>query len=899
MKKLFCSVLLLNFVLTVGISQDMLDRKTSIEFTGQSLEEALLILMDQTGVRLSFSSKILPEKRIDQRFRQTPVREIIQTLLAGTAVRFQRVGRQVVLYREEQLAPDQPFTVSGFLREASTGEFIIGAYVQDKVSGRITYTNEYGFYSLTLPAGRVELVFSYQAHELERISFLLNRNQRLNLDLNTSVTLSEVVVVPSDTTLLSARERWPGMEYLTVGDIEGIPSLGGEPDILRTAHLLPGVQTGTDGVGGIFVRGGNAGHNLILIDGVPVYNISHAAGLFSIFNTNAIRSAKLLKGGFPARYGGRLSSVLDIRTKEGNTERLQGEVEAGLLSGRFTLEGPIQKGRSSFFFSGRRSLLNWYLERQAKQYKEEQGENGATNYRFHDLNFKVNHRFSDKDRLYLSYYRGVDAFSNNGQASNVIGLYDAAAQSFDYFRYDQSYSEGLDWGNRVGAMRWNHLFGPKLFANATLTYSNLNLVANYSSADSLLLLRPRYTLTRRLDVGRYHSSIEDIGGKLDFNWLPAPAHNVRFGASATHHRFRPGAFSLGQNLLNLQIDDVEEVFANDHIRSWEYALYGEDSFTLGVDSLLRLNIGLHASFMDVGEHWYVNVQPRLSVHWQWSERLGLKASGGKMTQFLHLLSSSSIGLPTDLWAPSTNRVKPEEAWQASAGFDYRIGEKKQWMLDVEAYYTKMDNLLSFSEGASFLNNWEENTTVGQGWAYGLDILLRKSFGKTTGWLSYSLARSERQFDRINLGRVYPFRYDRRHDFKVVAVHRFAPWIDVSANWVLSSGFAYSLALSEYIFQPEPGAPPVKVRDFGEKNQYRMPYYHRLDVGLNLRLSTGRNRLKHHLHLGVYNLYNRRHPLYYRLRGKFVEENNNLREVKEVIEVEMLPILPSLSYSFKF
>ena len=895
----FLLFLIWGFTFTTGMSQDMLDKKVSIQFSNEELETALFRLIDETTINLAFSSDLLPNKTITRKFRRVPLRQVLQHMLSGTLIRFQEVGTQVVLYRLDlnRLKEAPPlFTISGFLREEKTGEFIIGAYIQDKISGRITFSNEYGFYSLTLPAGQIELSYTYQSYELEAFELFFDRDYRLNFKLNTSVTLNEIVVTPSDSLFSSLNDQWPGLEALSPNIIEGIPALAGESDIIRTTHLLPGVQTGTDGVGGIFIRGGNSGHNLILIDGVPVYNVSHAAGLFSIFNTNAIRSAKLLKGGFPARYGGRLSSILDIRTKEGNKEEFKGEIEAGLLTGRLTLEGPLQKGKSSFFFSGRHSLLNWYVDNQTTKYKEEQGEKGSANYKFYDFNYKVNYTLSDKDRLYLSYYRGVDQFNNSGKSSDIIAFYNSNTDLFNYFRFDQSYTEALDWGNKVGAVRWNHLFNQKLFANTTLTYSNLNLVANYSSADSLLFLRQKLTLAKSLDAGSYRSSIEDWGGKIDFNWIPNPTHNVRFGGSITHHRFQPGAYALRESISS---QEIEEVLSNTPIHSYEYALYGEDSFSLGSDSLLNINIGLHTSFMDVDDKWYINVQPRFSAYWQWSDRLGLKLSGGRMSQFLHLLSSSSIGLPTDLWVPSTSYIRPEQAWQLSAGFDRLIGKKKQFTLDVEAYYKNMNHLLSFSEGASFLNNWEENITSGKGIAYGVDVMFNKSYGKTTGWIAYSLAWSDRQFNWINQGRVYPFRYDHRHSLKLVFTHRFARWIDISANWIFNSGFAYSLALSEYIFQPDPDTPPIQVKDFGEKNQYRMPYYHRMDLGVNLRFKTSQGRLKHHFHLGAYNVYNRRNPLYYNLRSKFTEENNELRETKEVIEVEMLPILPSISYSFNF
>lgn len=895
MKKCYFLFLIWFLTFTIGRSQDVLDRKVTIHFENMDLKDALLLLKDKHLYNLTFSSRILPAKRIDRKFRRTPARQILQELLSGTLIHFQWVGKQIVLYPIDLEKEERYFTVSGFIQEAGSKEFLPEAYIQDRISGRFASSNEYGFYSLTLPAGPVDLRYTYFSYELERFSFFLDRNYRINPELNPAITLDSIVVRPKP--LPASNGHGESVDFLSPSQIEKIPRLAGEPDIIRTAHFLPGVQTGTDGVGGIFVRGGHSGHNLILIDDVPVYNVSHAAGLFSIFNTSAIRSAKLIKGGFPARYGGRLSSILDIRTKEGNMETLKGEIEAGLLTGRFSLEGPLIRDKSSFFISARRSFLNWYVEREAEKLKREQGEKGTVNYKFYDLNFKLNYRFSQNDKIYLSFYRGVDQFNNNGKTSDVIGFFDAESQLYTYFRYDQSYAEGLDWGNRVGAVRWNHLFSDKLFANTTLTYSNLNLTANNFLSDSLLILQPNLTLARSLDIRQYHSSIEDVGGKVDFTWAPSNSHNVRFGGSATHHRFRPGALSLGGNIYDEEIGDI---LSNAPITSYEYTFYAEDNFSLGSDTTLRFNIGVHASIMDVKDKVYTGIQPRFSAYWQWSERLGLKLSGGRMLQFLHLLSSSSIGLPTDLWVPSTANIQPEEAWQAAGGFDYSFGVGLQFQLGVEAYYKKMDRLLSFSEGAFYLNNWEENVTSGKGDAYGLEFMLRKSGGRTSGWIAYSLAWSDRQFDKINLGRLYPFRYDRRHDLKLVFYHQVNNWMELSANWVLSSGFAYSLALSEYVFQANADDEVIIVRDYGRKNQYRMPYYHRFDLGVNLKFALDKKRkFKHLIHLGVYNLYNQKNPLYYALRSKYIEKNSEIREIKEAIEVEMLPILPSFSYSIKF
>ncbi len=870
------------------IAQSALDARVSIQVQNVSLERALLTLLDDQGVRLSFSNNIIPDKQVTANFNQIRLGTVLDALLDNTELAYREVGSQVVLHQNPVQKTERKFTISGFVEDAGTGERLIAASVLDRRLGKGVETNEYGFFSLTLPEGEVRLSAYYLGYIPQEYAIKLNKDKKIVLSLSASLSLPEIEVVARDTMIGGIRSGMSA-NILNAEDVRSLPALGGEPDLIRAAYFLPGVQTGTDGIGGIHIRGGNPEHNLILIDGVPVYNALHAAGLFSVFNTDAIRSAQLIKGGFPARYGGRLSSVLDVHTKEGNLNRLSGQAEIGLLTARASLEGPIVPEKGSFFISARKSFLNWYIEPFSRNQKEERGEDGKTGYDFYDVNAKLNYTLTEKDKVYLSFYRGNDHFRNNGFRSDDFVYYDQTWEDTVSFRFDQSYGEKLSWGNTVGALRWNHIWGNKLFSNTTLTFSRFATDIAYDSADSLFFLNQERTLLRRIDFGVYRSSIQDVGGKVDFDWLLSPSQTLRFGAGLTYHQFNPGILTYNEATEHLRDEDVQ---GNDPINSEESFAYVEDNIVFG--DKLSLNIGLHAARLAVQGKTYTSLQPRASAYWQMGRRLGWRASYGEMAQFVHLLSTnSSIGLPTDLWVPATADVPPQRAWQVASGFDYDFGILQ---LNVEGYYKEMSNLLNFTEGAFFLNDWQSNVTTGNGRAYGAELLLQKSHGKTTGWIAYTLAWADRRFERINFGERYPFRFDRRHDFKVVLQHAFNKWMRVSASWVFSSGFAYSLPLSEYDF-PIVSGEPVPVTDYGAKNSFRMPDYHRLDINAQVQFQT--KNFWHGINVGFYNIYDRRNPLYFDLRTNITNDEGGLREQKEFVQVWLLPFLPSVNYSIKF
>ncbi|WP_425420782.1 TonB-dependent receptor [Phaeodactylibacter xiamenensis] len=885
MKRLLLLILLTIPCAYVLVAQGVLDQQVSAEFWEVSLEEALYRLGDEHDLRLSFSNDILPPKVITAKFEQRTIGSALGQLLQDTPLRIKELGGQIVIF----LPVDLEFTINGILVDASTGERLIGANIYDNKSGKGTVTNEYGYFSITLPAGPVALDFSYVGYGTLSSDFYLMDNQRLDQQLRSDLQLEPIEVVGYKPRVDPKMVQSGGATQLNMEQLEQLPALAGESDLVRALQLLPGVQSGTDGLDGLHVRGGGNGQNLIMIDGVPVYNISHAAGLFSVFNTNAVKSAQLYKSGFPARFGGRLSSVLDIRTRDGNNQHYEAEASLGLLSGRMTLEGPIQKGKSSFIVSGRRSLIGWYLQPLAESIRSEEDRQSLVDYDFYDVNAKLNFTLSDRDDLYFSFYTGKDAYRNRSLALDTLFTQDTSVLEPVPFLSSRSALEEMTWGNTVTSMRWTHLFGDQLFASLTASYSGLDVGITYERGDSLTNARSGSVTDRYISIGRYFSQIDDFGARLDFDYRPAPVQSLRFGFFATRHLFEPG-------LLSLELVEKSDTLRQPRmqaraISASEFGGYLENIWQVSPE--VKVNAGLHVAAFQVDGQTYSSLQPRLIANWSINNRLLLNGYLSKMTQFVHLLSNSTLGLPNDLWVPSTASVKPEQSWQFGLSSTWQFGEG--WQLTGDMYTKYMSQLLTYSEGALFFNNWESNLTSGTGQAYGMELLLEKRQGKTTGWASYGLAWADRRFPLVNNGRRYPYRYDRRHSLTLAFVHVFNEWLEFSGSWAMNSGFAFSLPQGRYqVFLPGVGS--INVVDYGEKNSFRMPVYHRLDFGVNLYIET--ERVRHTLNLGVYNLYNRRNPLYYNLETRYVTEGSEIREDRRFSPVWLLPLIPALNYSLK-
>ena len=782
-------------------------------------------------------------------------------------------------------------TISGYVMDAASKETLIGATVFDKNSGKGCATNSYGFYTLTLNPGPVDLQVSYVGYSQQTQVFDLKENLNLNFLLETNTTLDEVVVEATRATV-SARSPQMSVVELPVQQIQSVPTLFGEADVLKAIQLLPGVQNGSEGSAGLYVRGGGPDddENLLLLDGVPVYNVNHMFGFFSVFNPDALKNVTLYKGSFPAHFGGRLSSVLDIRMKEGDMQHYHGNVSLGLISSKLNFEGPIVKDKLSFNLSFRRTYGDLLIKPALWIARLANPDMGKFNvgYYFYDFNAKLNWKISDKDRLYLSFYTGDD---------NVY----FGVKYKDYAESNTQWSSGMNldwkWGNKVAALRWNHVMSQKLFMDASVNYTQyrhnlgLDLTEEYTFLDYNVTAKDEYNMT-------YKSGINDLTAKVDFDYTPLPNHEIRFGGSYTYHIFRPDVQSIKLTTNDVNEMNIDTTMGSPNVYAHETALYAEDNMTFG--DIFRVNAGLHYSTFTVEGKTYQSLQPRLSMSVMLASNFSLKAGYAYMTQYVHLLSNSSLSLPTDLWVPVTAKIPPMNANQWSIGAFYEL--PRLFDISIEGYYKTMDNLLEYKDGASFFGsseNWEDKVCMGRGWAYGIEFLVQRSFGKTTGWIGYTWAHSNRQFDRegqmINNGKVFPAKYDRRHDISITVNHKFSEKFDISGTWVFSSGNCGTLGTQLYEGLPDDGGYIPTIQAF-ERNNFRMSNYHRLDIGLNYH----HRPFKHGegtLNFSVYNVYCHNNPFLVYTEYDWDDVTNT--KVEKLVQVSIFPIIPSLSYSYKF
>ncbi|MFK7969987.1 MAG: TonB-dependent receptor plug domain-containing protein [Bacteroidia bacterium] len=792
-------------------------------------------------------------------------------------------------------------TITGHIAKAQGGEVLINAKIFDAKTNKGVLTNNFGFFSLTLPAGEVRLVAAESGYESQEAVFNLQSDTTIEFKLK-YYQVDEVEILADEVRTIQNQTEM-STTTIPVEQIKSMPALMGEVDVIKAVQMLPGVQSGTEGTSGLYVRGGGPDQNLILLDDVPLYYVSHLGGFFSVFNADALSSVKLTKGGFPARYGGRLSSVLDIRMKDGNKEKIEGEGSLGIIAGKLSLNGPIGK-KTTFLASARRSWIDLLMRPLSAGAIASAGDgsSGSVGYQFYDLNGKITHTFSDKDRLYLSYYGGDDAFKGG------FSLTEGSRAGGDY--YKEKFDSGLRWGNRLAALRWNHIWNPKLFSNLTATYTNYRFRTDFGfrteeqGGDTVAISDGRL---------KYQSGVRDFGLKLDFEYYPSPSHSFRFGAGITRHRFVPAllGFELNEGQTN-----TDTTFAEQTATTWEGALYAEDEIRLG--SRFSANIGAHLAYYQEGSRQYLSPQLRLAARYQLTPHLSVKSSFVQMTQFLHLLTNSGIGLPIDLWVPATDKVPPQHSLQAAMGFAASLWKDK-FELSVEGYYKKMDGLIEYKEGQSFFlstgtsQDWQEQVEIeGTGEAYGVELLLQKKRGKTTGWLGYTLSWNNRQFENLNGGEQYPYRYDRRHDISLVVSHKLSKRVAFGANWVFGTGNALTLPNGGYgyvgsgnTWRDNPAWGNFSrllggARDQGVslyengRNGFRMQAYHRMDV--SVAFTKQKKWGERTWTISFYNTYNRLNPFAY-YYGSEGQPDGTRKEV--IRKIALFPIIPSINYSFKF
>lgn len=751
------------------------------------------------------------------------------------------------------------YTISGYVKDEKTGEELIGATVFIKELQTVgTATNAYGFYSITIPYGNYNITAQFIGYEPQSLQITLKQNIKQNFTLTENAIQLREVIVTSERKDQNITKNMMGFEKINIQEIKNIPVIFGEKDILKTIQLLPGVKSVGEGNSGFYVRGGNADQNLILLDEATVYNASHLMGFFSVFNADAVKDVTLYKGGQPAEYGGRLSSVLDIRTKDGNDKIFGVEGGIGLISSRLKIEGPIVKDKGSFTISGRRSYADMFLKlskdsamRQRKIY-------------FYDLNAKVNYRINGNNRIFLSGYFGKDVL--------VFG--------------DQM---GVDWGNATGTLRWNHLFSEKLFSNTSLIFSNYdyNINTNLAGTD-----------------GEIISRIQDYNFKQDFQYFPNTKNRFKFGFNSIYHKIIPGAITTKSDLsiseLNLAHKQALEnavyithEYKPSEIINFEYGIRLTSFSTLGPGNFYTYNaLGetIDTATYSKGEFVksFFNIEPRFAANFILNEKSSLKAAYGRNTQNLHLLSNSTSGNPTDLWIPSSNNVKPEIADQISIGY-FRNFKNNMFEFSTEVYYKYLQNQIDYKDGAElrFNENAESLLLFGTGRAYGIEFFLKKKYGRINGWVGYTLAKTEKKTEGINNGAFFPAKQDRTHDISIVGIYELSKKWTISATWVYYTGNAVTFPSGKYEIAGQ------VVNYYTERNGYRMPDYHRLDLGVTWQKNKT-EKFESSWNFSLYNAYGRENA--YTIT--FQEDPNDPAKT-QAVQTTLFRWIPSITYNFKF
>ncbi|MFI5163814.1 MAG: carboxypeptidase-like regulatory domain-containing protein [Bacteroidia bacterium] len=799
----------------------------------------------------------------------------------------------------------QKFTISGYIKEEATGEFSIGAnvYLKKKNSDEerkgIT-TNAYGFFSITLEKGDYLMTVKYLGFNDYSQDVSLNKDIRINISMKQQAVTGKEVEIIGEKSDENVTKSEMGTMTLEVEKIKALPSFMGEMDILKTIQLLPGVQSAGEGNTGFYVRGGGPDQNLVLLDEAVLYNTGHLFGFFSVFNGDAIKNVELIKGNMPAQYGGRLSSVLDVQMKDGNSQKTQVEGGIGIIASRLTIQGPIKKDTASYIISARRT----YIDAITKPFQT--GAFKGSGYYFYDLNTKVNWRLSDKDRIFLSGYFGRDVFNfSDGSAFNV----------------------NMPWGNATATLRWNHLINQKLFVNTSAVFSDYKFAFN-STQDEFTF--------------KLFSGIRDWNGKVDFNYFPNSKHSIKFGVNYIFHTFTPNETSAKAGNVDINLGEAPRLYAHDA------AVYVGDD--VDITKTIRLNVGLRYSyFMQVGpfERFikspvngqiidttkysagqkvadYGGLEPRTSIRFTLDKNSSVKAGFAQNYQYIHLASVSSVSLPTDIWMPSTSVIKPQFSRQYAVGYFRNFSDNK-FETSVEVYYKDMRNMIEFKEGALPDQNIKDNVdnafTFGRGWSYGAEFFLKKRSGKFTGWIGYTLAWTWLQFDSLNLGKKFPAKYDRRHDVSVALTYEYNSHWTFGAIFVFATGNTATLPVSWYFIEGQ------MIPEYGTRNSYRMAPYDRLDLSVTFtpdrknaiarqKTRWGKRMQKKNIDisnkempskwyrniqsswvLSVYNVYDRHNPyfIYFDNSGNVFDGTLNVTAK----QVSLFPVLPSITWNFKF
>ncbi len=871
-------LLMLLFVTHSSAQQNVLDTEVKITVEKGSLKKIFSNLEKNNDFVVSYSSSIVDigrKKMIDTTFYLCS--DLFSLLLEDQPVRAISRGRKILIIPDPtknlsytRLKPRNYYTINGYVKDSETGEALIGASVYNPLTNRGTVTNEFGYYSFTMPEGRQTVNYSFVGFKAVSKTYSLSKRIRSDIYLNSNIEIEEIVVIDQDSSAI-----WRGREKINLEEIRNLPAVFGEVDVIKSISLLPGVQSGNEAQGGLLVRGGSPDQNLIMFDGMPLYEVNHLLGLVSIFNEDVINNVNIYKSDFSAKYGGRLSSVVDIQLKDGNYKQFEGSATAGIIGGKFNLEGPIQKEKSSFNIAGRTSWIDRIVGPRINDFLDIED----TRFNYYDFNIKIKREFQSTNSLTFSAYFGRDNIS-----------YEEVPQTIDQ-TFDLNTRNNLNWGNEVASLRWSRLLGPKVFSNLTVGFVNYNYL--YHVRHTLEPIDDPVIPEKNFSIAST-SRIFDRMVKLDFDYFNSNQLDVKFGAGYILHTYNPAVKQASVPLENSIADIFGGISATN---ASEFNFYAEDYYR--PFSNLSIHTGAHFAFFSVRDKLYRSFQPRVSVNYglPWNAYIG--ASYSRMNQFIHLLANPGLGLPSDLWVPSTETLAPEFSDQFTLNYTMDFTESIKF--HTALYYKTFENLLEFRSAYDLFSpvindldkipvfnearDWESRVEAGSGNAYGWEIQIRKKRGRLTGNIAYTLGRSFRVFDQINRSVPFPYRYDRKHDVSISLVQNLNPYFDLGMVWIYGTGNAYTLPLEEYF-----SIDGELILDFESRNNYRLPDYHRFDLSLNFNKRYGRYGLS--ASLGAYNAYNRQNAYYVYLYQNPTTEAYNLRQVS------IFPILPYLNVKLK-
>lgn len=819
-------------------------------------------LTQSHGIQFAYSTdQVNLSQTISVNFKNAAMEVALKKVFANTGIAFTINENMVALYPE-----NFRHTISGSIREKGTGELLIGVIVGANPAKSGAISNGYGFYSISMPPGEYELQFNYIGFQPYSKKITLNASEELNIELTPATDLEEIVVTADNTKTLKANAF-----TIRLQEIKSIPMILGERDVVKYAMLSPGVQKGNEGNSYMYVRGGGPEQNLILIDDAVIYNAYHFLGLASLFSGNELRNAELIKGGFSSKYGGRLSSVLDMSMKDGNREKLSVDATVGGIASRIMIEGPIVKNKSSFLVSARRSYINKVSEWIAKD------ESTALGYHFYDLHAKLSTDIGKKDRLMLSGYLGKDIMQTNPE-QNI-----------------SANDDGIQWGNRSVSLRWNHQFSGVLFSNTSLVHSHYNSRTAYADMDASSNVNGSTAI---------ESTINDYGLKTDFDYLPGGKHRFRFGGGYTKHFFLP--ITTGYDYM------TDSSYTSDkHYSANEAFAYGEWGFSLSPK--WNFTAGLRFSYYGYeNEKAYLRAEPRLNAEYRPGKNWTYSSSYSTMNQYMHLLSPfNGLGFPNDVWVSSDENLAPQQSHLITLGATRKNIANGMFSFTVEGYYKLMNNAVGLKENSSLfqvllepsfeshVEKWSELTTQGKGHSYGIEYMLRKEGKHFTGMLSYTLSRTMLQFEDLNLGNPFPASYDRTHDLGLYLSYRMARHWKFSTNFVYGTGNAISLPVGE--FNSFSGGvtsafyPSYPQFDYEEKNSYRMKAYNRLDISIQYEHIIAQ-KIASTIEFSIYNVYNRANPFFYQIEQE--STSSGAPGPKVLKQVSLFPIMPSISWSIK-